>query len=510
MKRVPSIAALLVALTISASPARAGNDAAVLLEQLRLEEAEAAIAGQAETAANEYLRARIALHRGRFAEGLRHVRRSLELLPAYPDADPRPDLAKLLEESDARLGKHAEFKSADGRYVVRTPRGRAEILAPYALEALEHADTVYAEVFGEAHPGPIRVDVVRGPEDLSRVSTLSEEAILTTGTIALCKWDRMLVTTPEALARGYPWLDTIAHELAHLYLSRVSREKAPVWFHEGLAKVLERLPKGEGVDAPLEPASRALLAKHAAKGTLLPFSAFHPSIALLPSQEQAALAYAEAATFVSKFLTEHGAEGLRQVVHRIAHGASLESALEAVSGKPFAVMEEEWKASLAGLAGDRVEPLERRFVDEASDADDLRDVKSEDARNALRLGDLLWARRRPKAAAVQYERGAKVAPKNPILLSRLGRAALEAGDAASAVHAAERAITLHPDHAPAHSLLARALLLSGRPEEAARAALDAIARNPFDPAPHCVLAESAADGATRKRERDVCERLGGR
>src|SRR5690606_32776439 len=134
-----------------------------------------------------------------------------------------------------------------------------------------------------------------------------------------------------------------------------------VWFHEGLAKVLERLPKGEGVDAPLEPASRALLAKHAAKGTLLPFSAFHPSIALLPSQEQAALAYAEAATFVSKFLTEHGAEGLRQVVHRIAPGASLESALEAVSGNPFAVMEEEWKASLAGLAGDRVEPLERRF-----------------------------------------------------------------------------------------------------------------------------------------------------
>ena len=37
MKRVPSIAALLVALTISASPARAGDDAAVLLEQLRLE-----------------------------------------------------------------------------------------------------------------------------------------------------------------------------------------------------------------------------------------------------------------------------------------------------------------------------------------------------------------------------------------------------------------------------------------------------------------------------------------
>src|SRR5690606_20837799 len=143
-------------------------------------------------------------------------------------------------------------KSEDGRLVVRTPKGRAEILAPYALETLERADAAYARIFGERHPGPIRVDFVRGPEDLARVSTLSEEAIHTTGTIALCKWDRMLVTTPEALARGYAWLDTIAHELSHLYLSRAARENAPVWFHEGLAKVLEHVPEDGGFDAHLD------------------------------------------------------------------------------------------------------------------------------------------------------------------------------------------------------------------------------------------------------------------
>jgi tetratricopeptide (TPR) repeat protein len=484
-----------------------GEALARLIDQLRLEEAEAALAEAAESPTTLYHRARLALHRGRFHEGLISIRRSLERLPAYPEGDPRPELERLLAASKERLGGHVEAKSEDGRLVVRTPRGRAEILAPYALETLRRADEAYAEIFGEPHPGPIRVDFIRGPDDLASVSTLSEEAIHTTGTIALCKWDRMLVTSPEALARGYAWLDTIAHELAHLYLSRASRENAPVWFHEGLAKVLERVPAGEPLDAPLDPASRALLARHHKAGTLLPFSAFHPSIALLPSQEQAALAYAEASTFVSKFLAEHGTEGLRQVVHRVAHGAPLNEALEAVSGKPFEVMEEEWKRSLEGIADADVRGLTRRFVDNAGDVDDLKDVKARDARDALRLGDLLWERRRPKAAAAQYARGAQVAPENPILLSRLGRAALEAGDAERAIDAAERAITLHPDHAPAHSLLARALALSGRAEDAARAARDAIAQNPFDPAPHCVLADASSEKRERARERRVCETL---
>src|SRR5690606_13617667 len=97
-----------------------------------------------------------------------------------------------------------------------------------------------------------------------------------------------------------------------------------------------------------------------------------------------------------------------------------------------------------------------------------------------------------------------------ILLSRLGRAALEAGDAERAVSAARRALALHPDHAPAHSLLARALALSGQTLEAAKAARDAIAQNPFDPAPHCVLAEASAEKPERARERRVCETLSGR
>lgn len=479
-----------------------------LIQELRLEEAESRLRAAPDDRSLDPLRARLALYRGNFLEGLRALERSFEDVASFGEGDPRELHRDLLKASHERLGDHAEFRSDDGRIIVRTPRGRDEILAPYAIDLLERGDAAFAEIFGMRHPGPIRVDFVRGPEDLAETSTLSLEAISTTGTIGLCKWDRMLVTTPRALARGYGFLETLAHELAHLYLSRASRDRSPVWFHEGLAKVLEKVPLGEPIGAHLTPSNKALLAKHYQAGTLLPFSAFHPSIALLPTQEQAALAYAEAADFVDQFIDTHGLEGLRQAIHQNALGLSIEEALEQVSGMSFHALEAAWRSSLGRFDYDPdLKGLERRFVDEATDADDLQEMDTEATRQKLRLGDLLWDRGRPKAASKIYRDAVELSPKNPILLSRLSRSAFEAGEIDESIRAGERAISYYPDHAPALSLLAQAYARADRAEKAAESARRAIAINPFDPEPHCVLSRLSEDRREREIERAACARL---
>ena len=38
------------------------------------------------------------------------------------------------------------------------------------------------------------------------------------------------------MAHGYPWLDTLAHEMTHLALSQGTRDRAPLWLQEGVAK----------------------------------------------------------------------------------------------------------------------------------------------------------------------------------------------------------------------------------------------------------------------------------
>jgi hypothetical protein len=35
---------------------------------------------------------------------------------------------------------------------------------------------------------------------------------------------------------GYRWLDAISHEYMHYLIVKLTANKAPIWFHEGLAK----------------------------------------------------------------------------------------------------------------------------------------------------------------------------------------------------------------------------------------------------------------------------------
>ena len=114
------------------------------------------------------------------------------------------------------------------------------MLVPYARDTLEAAYTALHDDLGFDAELPIRVEFYRSPSDLAAVSSLSPAEVARTGTIALCKWARLMVTTPRALAYGYPWLDSINHELVHYAVSTLTGDRAPVWLQEGLAKFLER------------------------------------------------------------------------------------------------------------------------------------------------------------------------------------------------------------------------------------------------------------------------------
>jgi Flp pilus assembly protein TadD len=460
-----------------------------------------------------YLGALLAFHQGDYATAVRRIDASLAArAPVANDA--RPAMADLIRATREATAAFVTRKSADGRYVVQVAPGPDEILVPYALDAMARADRALERLLGYRMPGPVRLEIYGSPSQLAQVSTLTVEAIERTGTIALCKWDRLMVTTPRALHRGYPWVDTIGHEYVHLVLTRASRDRAPVWFQEGVAKFLERTWRGDTPAARLPTPAATLLGRAVQQNTLLPFERFHPSIAMLPSQDDAALAFAQVSTFFETYCRTHGEEKLRQAVARIAEGADARDALAQVAGTTFAAIERAWRADLGqrqwpGTDGPVPLPLRFRSAEGADDVDDAQDVSVEAASRHLRLGDLLWARNRPQAAAAEYRSASRAAPEDPIVASRLARAALRSGDAQAAVAATREVLARYPDHAPAHALLASALRLSGDGAGAREAAREAIRLNPFDPSPHCDLSAVADDDAERDREADLCRRLGG-
>ena len=527
MRAAPAIfpmLALSLNLLMWASPVRAnptGADGAALSESIRrlgaldVEGAETAIAPilsrNSEDPAVLFQEGFLRFHRGDYAGAVRNMDLALERSPHDEEYAGHKALRDLVASTRDVTEHFRETRSADGRFVVRYADGPDAILAPYALETLAAADNALTTAIGVRVPGPIRLEIYASPSVLARVSTLTVADIERTGTVALSKWDRLMITSPRALLRGYPWLDTIAHEFTHLVLTRASRNEAPVWVQEGFARYLERRWRGPDYSGDiLEPTARAQLSSAKKHGTLLPFERLHPSIALLPSQEQASLAFAQVATFVGQFVRDHGPSALRRVVELIASDMDAKRAFAAAADTTFETLEKAWKDGIredpTAHATPHALPMRFRQHDD-DDADESEDVPVARARRFLRLGDLLWNRGRHGAASIEYEKGVVLAPDDPIIAARFGRAAIDAGHPERAVAALRHIDAIYPEHAPTRAALGRALLATGDLPGARTELREALRLNPFDPEPHCGLAQASDNDVERSRETTFCRQL---
>lgn len=453
-------------------------------------------------------RARAELGRLRFYQG-RYADAAELLHAAVRDLGPHApvqisELAGMARATAELTASFSEQHSADGRYSVRLPADQA-LLAPYALETLRQADALLTDVLGGDRPRPLRLEIYATAADLARVSPLTQEAIETSGTIALAKYDKLMITSPRALIRGYPWRDTIAHELTHLVLARVSRGRAPVWLQEGTAKLLERRWREPDAD-PLDPVGRGLLAEAARDHQWIPFSRLHPSIALLPSQRSAALAFAEVTHFMARFERRAGTGALARVATALARGDDARTAVAAEAGRPWAELEREARATLPRAPPGPADFRPLRFA-HAGSGEEAEGASPREVRERLRLGDLLTEGGHASAARIEFEAASRAAPPDPDVAWRLARAALASQRPEDARDVLVAMARRTPDHEPVLAWLAQALRATGDASGASRAARRAIGVNPFDPLPHCVLAETAESPRERAEEGDRCREL---
>jgi hypothetical protein len=423
--------------------------------------------------------------------------------------------------------------SRDGRVVFRVSKAD-RVLVPYAEEAFARIVDAVSARLGFTPTAPVRVEFVPEVERLSAMTGLAVEAIHTSGTIAICKFDKLMVTSPRALLYGYGWLDTVAHEYVHYAVNHLTGATVPIWLHEGLAKYLEqawRLPPGpDGAAAPskLPPAMEHLLAVALRTGKLIPFEKMHPSMALLPSQEEAALAFAEVFTMVDFLVARAGWDGVRGMLGDVGAGTDVEDAVAAAAHLPFKKVLADWKAGLRGK-GLRVYPglvargLAFRAEDDAAggagaaaakDGADkgeekplLGEIKSDKARKHLRLGELLRGEGKMVAAVIELEKAHSAdAGSGPTIALKLGRAYLDVGRPERAVAVVEPLVALYPEMVGVHVVLGRGKHALGDEAAAVEHLTEALRINPFDPGVHRALAEAyekLGRAAEAERERTV-------
>ena len=407
------------------------------------------------------------------------------------------EMIELAEGSAKVTSGYLERRSP--HFVFRFPAEDA-VLADYGLESLEAAVAAVQDDLGFVPGRPIVVDILRDAGDLAVMTTLADAEIERTGTVAVSKWSRIMLTSPRALRLGYEWQDSLSHEYIHYAVAALTHDRAPVWLQEGLAKFLEhrwRTPIG----LSLNPSMQHFLAKALASGKLITFDAMHPSMAKLPRAEDATLAFAEVTTAIACLHAHANSAALREVLATVRDGGDARVAVARAFGGSgsWSDFEHAWKQFMQGLHYKTLpgmEPLIPKYRKKGTGAqgapsEDDGSATSAEGDRFLRLGNMMLLRNRPRAASVEYEKGYKVAGNsNWIFAVKLGRTHLALGEYEQAIRVIGGAEATYPELPWPHLIAGQAMLGKGDAKAAIAPLLLSLAVNPYDPSVHCSLAEA--------------------
>jgi hypothetical protein len=348
-------------------------------------------------------------------------------------------------------------------------------LVPVLADVAVKVRATLAKDLGVELPRPLRIDLVRDQFTLAAMTGLPEKAAATTGTVAVAKWGRVTMISPRATSHGYPWLDTMAHEMTHLALSRGTRDRAPLWLQEGVAKREEtRWREPQPLDDVPLPETVALVGMEKGLGRSL--DRLGPSIAMLPTAEEAAVAFAEVHSFIRFWTKEVGDDGLPQLVLRLkstVNADGVDKAIQEVSGTDLAGWDKRWRFHIA--QGPRELPPDLAPAAALPNGNEIA--------KRVRLGQLLDARGHHQAAAMELSRAQALVPADASVRGFMAAALLAGGDRANAAMLVEKTEDLHNGYGRWFSL--HGLLHPEPAEKAEKAFAYAVAHDPFDPWAAC-------------------------
>ena len=344
-------------------------------------------------------------------------------------------------------------------FVIRVTE-RDRILVPMAREALEAAARALYEDLGFCPAEPVVVEIYPKRSSFIAVSTLTREEVETSGTVAICHFNRLMLISPGVMAQGYDWLDTITHEYVHYAVYHLGHDAVPVWLHEGIAKVLEsrwRLPEPE----PLDPRSTTILAEARDSGRWVTFEEMHPSMAKLPSGELVSLAFAQVASAVEMIRERGGTAQVSELVRAVRDAdGDLDAALGEAVGTDFEGFEQMVRehlrtADLYRIPGvtsfEDLEGLPFEFADEegapasGDEAEVRRKLADREARDWTLLGDRMKGRGYLEAAVIEYDKAlSRLGHSEPLVANRKALALLTDGRTAEALPVLESVLRDYP------------------------------------------------------------------
>ena len=393
-----------------------------------------------------------------------------------------------VESSYKTVGDYTKVESEDSPFVFLIGDERDRVLIPYAREALAAAHRRIGKILGHRPEGPIRIEIYPSEQTLADISGLTAEDIRNSGTIALCKFNRLMITSPRALLQGYTWVDTLIHEYVHFVINRRNLDNVPIWLHEGLAKYLERAWRGPD-SARLSPRAGQLLREELEADNLVTFEQMHPSMAKLPSQKKASLAFAEVFT-IMEFLKQKSSDDIfERVLDRINNGESAKAAVAGAVEMDFESFWESWKGYLRSreyAPYPEKSSYSQALVFKSTNGDTAQEDELSErqtgASEFIKLGRMLRAKDRCKAAIVPYRKAKhQLDYTDHRLYTDMARCYRKIEEYSKTASLLQPVIQKYPEYVFGWLELGKSKVLAGESEKGIEYLREAARLNPFDP-----------------------------
>ena len=342
-------------------------------------------------------------------------------------------------------------------------------LMPLMVDTVNKARASLTRDLGVEWKKPTRITVVRDLLSLSAMTGLPYKAAQTTGTVAVAKWGRVTILSPRASRHGYPWRDTLTHELTHLAISMQSRERAPLWLHEGVARRQETRWREPG---PFDdrPSVESVVQRGMELKLDLPLDKLGPSIAMLPSADAATVAFAEVTSFVRYFVESQPEGALAKLLVALRAAKTVDAALEQVSGETLAQWDAKWRAHLARKTKEALSPLYGLGGTPPA---------ATDSRERSRLAELLLGRAHPNEALTELDKIPESLLPDPSLRYVRARVLEAKGDVRAAEALVEDPKAWIASFGPCWAIRSRLARARGDAAVADSANDEALAHDPF-------------------------------
>jgi len=368
------------------------------------------------------------------------------------------------------------------------------ILVDYALNTLEKAYRAVGNDLDYFPKEPVLVEVFPDAESFCTISTLTKEEIETSGTVAICLFNRVIITSPRLQPRGYQWLDTLTHEYVHYVIMKKTYNRVPIWLHEGIAKYEENRWQ-ENITPKLPVSLENLIAEAVEKDYFITFEQMHPSLAKLKKREDTALAFAEVFTVIDYIFNRGGYPLLVSILDRIRNGKSTEDAVSSETGVSFDEFEKSWLQELKQknfrkIHGIRILPTQlKESSTMIDDVESVAEIEVKDARKYAILGDLLRHEGLHGAAIVEYEKAFRKAGNiSPQIQNKLATAYIMDTQYTKAEEILKVALEYYPEYTTTYISLGELYQRKGEYDAAIEILSQANHINPFNPIIHKNLA----------------------